>query len=279
MELNKTFCSSFSFSKNSSFLIVVLMMLSTNIAAQIGGISGSKLGAYCVDVVDNKKVEFEPAFFHVVSSKTWDDDGNLKNIFGSADSVVHTTGLNFRFTYGLLDKLEVGGSISTDLQMSNWGARYIAYSNKKVGLAIIAGANIPFGNKVVDKTIRLADNLTSIGGGVVMSTQFTDNLSLDVNAQYMAFIKTTKENHKGSYYFNADLGYYLFNYQLQLIACIGYQQSEFEAFTSSTLTVYPGITVETGKNYIIVVSAPFDIYGQNSMRNSAFAIALTLTFD
>ena len=111
-----------------------------------------------------------------------------------------------------------------------------------------------------------------------MSTQFTDNLSLDVNAQYMAFIKTTKENHKGSYYFNADLGYYLFNYQLQLIAGIGYQQSEFEAFTSSTLTVYPGITVETGKNYIIVVSAPLDIYGQNSMRNSAFAIALTLTF-
>ena len=193
--------------------------------------------------------------------------------------MVHTTGLNFRFTYGLWDKLEVGGSISTDLQMSNWGARYIAYSNKKVGLAIIAGANIPFGNKVVDKTIRLADNLTSMGGGVVMSTQFTDNLSLDVNAQYMAFVKTTNENHKGSYYFNADLGYYIFKHQLQLIAGMGYQQSEFDAFTSRTFTVYPGITVETGKNYIIVVSAPFDIYGSNSIKNSAFAVALTLTFD
>ncbi|NQU32244.1 MAG: hypothetical protein HQ521_03330 [Bacteroidetes bacterium] len=95
----------------------------------------------------------------------------------------------------------------------------------------------------------------------------------------MAFIKTTNENHKGSFYYNADLGYYIFKHQLQLIAGIGYQQSEFEAFTSSTLTVYPGITVETVNNYIIVVSAPFDIYGQNSMKNSAFAIALTLTFN
>jgi len=258
---------------------IASLVISTSVFAQVGGLSGSKLGALCVDVVDNKTVEFEPAFFHVVSRKTWDDEGHLKDIFGSADSVIHTTGINFRFTYGLFDKLEFGASISTDLQLSNWGIRYIVYSKKKLGIALIAGANIPFGNKVVDNSIRLSDNLTSVGGGVILSTQFSENLSLDVNAQYMAFVKTTTEKHKGSYYFNADLGYYVFKHQLQLIAGVGYQQSAFDTFTSSTLTIYPGITVETGNNYIIVLSAPFDISGHNAIKNAGFALALTLTFN
>ena len=146
-------------------------------------------------------------------------------------------------------------------------------------MALIAGANIPFGNKVVDNSIRLADNLTSVGGGAVFSAQFSEDFSLDFNAQYMAFVKTTNENHRGSYYFNADLGYYFFKHQLQLIAGLGYQQSNFETFSSSTLTVYPGVTVETGKNYIIVISAPFDVYGQNAIKNSGIILALTLTFD
>ncbi len=262
------------------FLFVsIMLLLSSSVIAQVGGVSGSKLGSYCVDVVDHHNVEFEPAFFHVVSRKTWDEDGHLENIFGSADSAIHTTGINFRFTYGLWDKLEIGASISTDLQLSNWGLRYVVYSKKKIGVALIAGANIPFGNKVIDNSIRLADNLISVGGGGVFSAQFSENLSFDFNAQYMAFVKTTNENHRGSYYFNADLGYYVFKHQLQLIAGLGYQQSNFDTFSSSTLTVYPGVTVETGKNYIIVISAPFDVYGQNAIKNSGIMLALTLTFD
>ena len=260
-------------------IIVSAIIAPRLIIAQVGGLSGSKLGALCVDVVDDKTIEFEPAFFHVVSRKTWDDEGHLKHIFGSADSVIHTTGINFRFTYGLFDKMEFGASISTDLQMSNWGIRYIVYSKKTLGIALIAGANVPFGNKVVDNSIRLADNLTSVGGGVILSNQFTDNISIDVNVQYMAFVATSMEKHKGSFYFNADLGYYIFNHQLQLVTGIGYQQSAFEDFTSSTLTVYPGVTIETGKSYIIVLSAPFDIYGRNAIKNTGLALALTLTFD
>jgi len=66
---------------------------------------------------------------------------------------------------------------------------------------------------------------------------------------------------------------------LQFVGGLGYQQSIFEGFTDEVLTVYPGITVETGKNYIIVISAPFDIYGKNSIKNRGVSFALTLTFD
>jgi len=260
-------------------IVVFFSLLSKEAISQVGGISASKIGAVSVDVVDNKKIEFEPGFFHVVSKNVWDSDGHLENLFSSDDSVRHSTGIYFRFTYGLWDKLEIGASISTDLQRSKWGMRYIVYSKEKLGFALIAGANIPFDNKEIDKSIRLSDNLTSIGGGAVMTTQFSENFSLDVNAQYQAFTQKTDKKHKGSYFLNADLGYYVFKHQLQFVGGLGYQQSIFEKFTDEVLTVYPGITVETGKNYIIVISAPFDIYGKNSIKNRGVSFALTLTFD
>lgn len=259
--------------------LIVIIVLSFNSKAQIGGISGSKISSYSAGVVGHHKIEFEPSFFHVSSQKAWDNDGKLQNIFGSTDSTFHVTGINFRFTYGLWDKIEVGASISTDLQITNFGMRYNIYSKEKIGVSLIAGANIPFGNKIVDKSIRLADNMASIGGGVVLSTKFSDNFSFDATIQYMAFVKTTTEKHKGSYYFNADFGYYLFKHQLQLITGFGYQQSNFDTFTSSTLTFYPGVTVETGRNFIIVIAVPFDVYGNNATKNVGFMLALTLTFD
>jgi len=259
--------------------LIILFLFAINLSAQVGGISGSKLSAVCVDVVDHHKIEFEPSFYHVRSSQTWDKDGHLDNIFGSADSVNRNTGINFRMTYGLWDKLEIGGTFSTDLQMSSWGLRYILYTKEKIGFALVAGANIPFGNKPIDKTIRLADNLTSVGGGGVMSVQFSENLSLDLNAQYMAFTQKTAEDNKGTLYINADLGYYVFKHQLQLIGSLAYQQTRFETFTSNTLTVYPGFTLETGKNYIIVLSTPFDVYGTHAVKNAGVLLALTLTFD
>ncbi|RLD54504.1 MAG: hypothetical protein DRJ05_14515, partial [Bacteroidetes bacterium] len=157
------------YNEKSSFIFnyCIFFLLSEEAISQIGGISASKLGSVCADVVDNKKIEFEPGFFHVVSKNAWDSDGHLENLFSSDDSVRRSTGIYFRFTYGLWDKLEIGASISTDLQRSRWGLKYIVYSKEKLGFALIAGANIPFDNKDVDKSIRLSNNITSVGGGAV----------------------------------------------------------------------------------------------------------------
>lgn len=156
---------------------------------------------------------------------------------------------------------------------------YINYTNEKIGVAAMAGTNIPFGNKAIDNSIRLAENIASFGGGAVFSSQFTENLSLDLNAQYMFFTQNTYEQNNGSYYLNADLGYYIFDHQLQLITALAYQSTSFEEFNSQVLTLNAGVTIETGNNYIIVVSAPFDITGKNANKNAGFLLALTLTFD
>jgi len=269
----------FNIFKTKGFNLLLFLFSSTFVYAQVGGLSGSKLGAVCVDVVDHHIIEFEPSFATTISKKVWDSDGRLNDLYKTKDSVMRTSDLSFRFTYGLWDKMEIGTKISTDLQLSSWGARFILFDKKKYGVALIAGATIPFGNKRVDNSRRLADNLISLGGGAVFSAQLTENLSFDMDAQYMAFVRETHNNHKGSYYINADLGYYLYQGQLQLVGSISYQNSTFDYLSDNKLTVNPGITIETGKSYIIVLSAPFDVAGRNTIKNAGFNFALTLSFD
>ncbi len=265
--------------KRFLILSIISLMLCHPLYSQVGGISGSKLSAYCVDVVDHHKLEFEPAFFHFKSDSYWDDEGNLQNLSISGDSVRWVTGLGFRITYGLFDVLEIGAAISSDVQTSNWGLRYVLTDNPKYNFALMAGVNIPLGNKTIDKALNLSSTIPSAGGGVVFSAQFSDKLSLDFNGQYFSFLEKPADENKGSLYYNLDVGYYIFSKTLQLIAGVSYQHSVFKDFETRVMTFFPGITIETGENYILVLSALFDIYGKNTPKNSGIALALTLTID
>lgn len=267
--------------KNTLGLLFVLFLFfaSSRVIAQVGGLSNSKLFSLSVGVVGDKKIEFEPSFYHVRAKKYYDGDQSLQNIYSTSDSTRAETGMGFRFTYGLWDRLEIGTYISTDLTVSSWGARFVAYQSDKIGVAVIAGANIPFGNRGVDGKTNLSQLMTSIGGGGVFSASFTENFSIDVNAQYMFFLKETENNSKGSWYLSTDIGYFFFDQQLQVIGGIGYQNAVFEDFNNQKLTIYPGITVSTGKNYVIIVSAPFDVFGENALKNAGINFALTLTFN
>ncbi len=264
--------------KKSVFLLAVIFA-SGKLYSQIGGLSGSKLISYTVDVVDDKKMEFEPAFYHFASSRYWDADGNLQNIYTIPDSVRHITGMGFRFTYGMADKFEAGFSFATDLKMGFFGAKYIVFQKNKIGAALITGINVPLGNQTYDKRIRLAESSTLIGVGGITTVEFNDNFSLDVNAQYMFYLTETVDNDRGKIFVSADAGYYVFNHTLQLIgstafSCIKNNEGSHQVFTINT-----GATVETGKNFIIVIGVPFDVYGKNEAKNIGFTFALTLTFD
>jgi len=261
-------------------LFVSLLLISSfALFAQVGGVSNSKLASLNIDPIGHHVVEFEPTVFHAVAHKNWDNSGDLVDLYGSSDSAFKNTGIAFRFTYGLWDKFEIGGSISTDLAMTNLGAKYKFWSNDKMGFAAVLGANIPLGNKTIDKTIRLSENLTSMGGGIIYTAFISEKFSIDAAAQYMFFAEKTEDNHKGSYYLNTDIGYFVFQQHLQLIVGFGYQSSSFENFNSNTLTMYPGITIETGKRYVLILQAPFDIAGKNALKNAGVAFSLTISID
>ena len=260
-------------------LSLISLSFSTIIFAQIGGLSGSKLGSLCTNVVHHNKIEFEPSFFHARSSQYWDNDNKLHSIYSTEDSLKVVTGLSFRFTYGLWDKLEFGLSVSTDVSTANLGVRYIVLQKEKYGIAAITGLNIPLGNRTIDQTVRATGNIPQMGLGIVGSYNFSKNLSLDFTGQYLHFLEETNDYDKGGLHLNSDLGYYVFNHQLQLIAGLGYRFIQNKIGSHQTLTVFPGVTIETGESYIIVLSVPFDVYGQQENKNLGVNFALTLTFD
>ncbi|MBI9039572.1 MAG: hypothetical protein JEY97_15695 [Bacteroidales bacterium] len=261
------------------YMIMSLFALSNSINAQVGGISGSKISSYTVDVVNHHNVEFEPAFYHFNSRKRWDNNGNLDDFSVNSDSTKWITGLNFRVTYGLMDKLELGVDFSSDMLLTRIGARYVFYDKEKTGLAAITGINIPMGNKTVSKSVRLSNTIAKAGGGLVFTGYILPDFSVDVNAQYFRFIEKTLDDGTNNWYLNSDFGYYLLERKLQLIAGFGYQFSKYGTFNTEVFTLYPGITVETGKQYIIVLSAGIDVLGKNTDKNIGAALALTIILD
>jgi len=260
-------------------LIIILLNISNTIYSQIGGLSASKLGSFSVGVVPNNKIELEPSFSHYSSKYYWDNDNNRKSIFSTTDSVRNISAMSFRFTYGLWDKLELGVSVSPDVLMSNWGMRYIVYENEKLGLAAITGMNIPLGNQTIDKKLRIADNLLSLGFGGVMSYSFSENFSTDFTAQYQFHLEESAHHDKNAMFLNLDFGYYIFKHQLQLATGFGYRSVQDDNGNHNVFTITPGITVETGKTFIVVLYAPFDVMGKNEVVNNGFGFALTLLFN
>ncbi|MBI9033424.1 MAG: hypothetical protein JEZ03_03025 [Bacteroidales bacterium] len=261
------------------FLLLGLLSILSPAFTQIGGISGSKLQSYCVDVVDHHKQEFEPSFSISKTNGYWDNDGVKTDMFPNSNQYLLNTGMQFRFTYGLWDKLEMGVSMASDLQSSDWGMRYIIQQKKNWGVALIAGMKIPLGNRIVDPNSTKIEDVGNFGFGLVGSYTFSDRLSLDVTTQAGLYNKKLIPAHYGNYFFNTDLGYYIFNKQLQLIGGFGYQGMYFEGEDRQLFTFYPGFTAETGDHFLFVMGVPISLHGKNIENLLGFNFALTITLD
>jgi len=262
-----------------AILFLLVITIGFKSSAQIGGLSGSKLGSYTVDVVDDKKIEFEPTFGHARASHYYDGNGNLQSIYSTSDSLKIVTAMSFRFTYGLWNKIEMGMTVSTDLSAAAFGFRYAFLQKRKYGLGFISGLNVPLGNRTVDQTVRATGNIPQLGFGLVGSYAFTDNLSFDLTGQYVHFLRTTSDRDKGGIHLNTDLGYYIFDHRLQFVGGLGYHYIKNNVGAHQILTLFPGITVEASKDFILVISVPVDVYGQLENKNVGFSFSLTLTFD
>jgi|YNPMSStandDraft_2_1061718.scaffolds.fasta_scaffold02658_2 hypothetical protein len=256
--------------------IALAFILSTNLAySQIGGISGSKLSAVCIDVVNAKTIEFEPSFVATKSSGYWNDRKEL--ILN--DSVSIFSNMYFRTTYGLNDRIEVGITFPVNLSLIQLGSKVIFYQNEWNGIAGAFGMNIPAGSKNYLKGEHSINNSTSLGLGIIYSADLFNNASIDFNIQTNKYLSNTNKLHEIDYLINFDFGYYLFQKQLQLIFGVSYAKNIYKNWNSHLLTVYPGFTLETGKNFIIVLSTPIDVTGRNSNNRVGLNLALTLTIN
>ena len=260
------------------YIIIALLLISINITAQVAGTSASKLNAVCVDVVDDKKVEFEPGFYHSTTNKFWDNDSKLQNQF-SSDSTNHISSMYMRVTYGLFNKMELGLVVPLDMSAIDFGMRYIISQREKIGFAVIAGVNAPLGNAIVQKDKHTILNTAQIGLGGVVTYDFNKDFSIDFNTGYGKYFN--QDNIDYLTYLSADAGYYFFNHQFQVVTGLGYKYFKHNETVDNQflLTFYPGITIETGERYILVLTSPVDIYGENIIKTFNLGFALTIIID
>ncbi len=258
-------------------MILLWGVLATSFCqAQIGGISASKVAAFCVDPIDNHEVEFEPSYGIQTSHSYWNEDGKEQDLYDSTDSVELSSGLMWRISYGLLDdKMEVGISFSPDLSSFNWGAKMTVWQQEKTAISLMAGLFTPMGSRVFDRSAPSPDDVSSYGLGIINSWIFSESFSLDVNIQYQDYFQQADGLSEWDYFFNAEVGKYIMDNQLLLIGGFGYQQYNFQEGNQQKWTFYPGVSIEFAENFLVVFNGAFDFTGKNISRTNGFGMALT----
>lgn len=268
------------FSFLSSLMVGVFLFLSPDLFAQISGVSASKLTATDGNLVSPKTLEAEPSFSYLYGKKAFDNQGNLYSVSLDNDSAVISKDLFFRFTYGVNKRLEIGTFITADLNSISFGAKYRFVQHKKFLAAALLGVNF---SNVLNSGLRKSGFFgrnIGIATGVALTNNFTSRFSLDISTQYQNTF-CNEGSISDDYFLDSDLGYYVFNGTLQLIGGLSFQYNHFKNGDPDAyrLSLHPGVTIETGKSFIIVFYTPIDIVGKNMGRFTGFSFAFTFTID
>ncbi len=259
------------------FLLSISFLIAFQVNAQIGGLSVSKLNSFCADAVDRHQLIVEPGFSYTTSKKHWNNNSDLLRIYSTNDSLNAEAGLRFRFTYGVSDNLEIGVTVPADMSTSSWGVKYLLFQDEKYGFAAIGGVNYPFGKGAINK--KDAENAIQGGLGAVFTWSPTETFSADVTLQAAKYIPEPEYSSEGYFSLSADAGYYLFNGNLLVAAGLGYQKYFSDNLKQYSFTLYPGIAINTGKNFCITLIHSFDLAGRNTDKQQITDVSFTLTLD
>jgi len=248
--------------------------------SQVGGISASKLGTLCTTTVSEGVIEFEPFFNYALSSNIFDSNGQVQELYSTPDSTMNFASSGFRFSYGLIDNLEIGVSVPVSVSEVSFGAKYKLPLKGKLAMGILAGYNTIIGNQVYDRRNAIYEQTPAFVGGIILTYDFTDDLSLDFDAQYQKHTQSTIGGHTDGVFLNSDIGYYFFE-KINFIIGLNYHYKVFDNSNDDSylLTLNTGITIEKAKNFILVLNAPFDLMGKNEYRTKGFGLALTIILD
>ena len=261
-----------------SALVLFLVLLVNTSYSQVSGISASKIGAYCVETVPLKDLEFEPSFNFGRITKIWDSEKKLKTKFSTSDSVETFSGLAFRCTYGLTEKLEIGMSAPADVSGFSIAMKQISFRNDRSGLAIIAGINLELANGVKDQSEKNPYELGSYVAGFCISHKVSNRFHLDFDIQGQRSVNNVRRYSHSDVFVNSDVGFYIKEHA-QLICGLSYMNTFYtnSEINNSLFSIHPGISFETGDNFLIVLSSNFGLYGKNTNQCNSINIAFTMT--
>ncbi len=122
-------------------LLLLVSFISLGVYSQAGGLSASKLGTLCTAPVPEGTIEFEPFFGYAKATNSFDQNGDVQALYSTSDSSMNFAGSGFRFSYGLINNLEVGVSVPIDVSEVRFGAKYKLPIEGKLTMGILAGYN------------------------------------------------------------------------------------------------------------------------------------------
>ncbi len=250
------------------------------IFAQVGGLSASKLGTFCTEAIPAQALEFEPFFEFATSTSAFDMNGTAQNLFVTSDESQIFSSTGFRFSYGLFKDFEIGVSIPVDISTINLGAKYKLPIEGKATFGLLAGYNQILGNAVYIRKDAMHESTNELVGGIILTYEFSDKFSLDFNAQYHKHLNTTNLGHDQGMCIGTDIGYYLIKNINFIIGsrCVFIHYKE-KIMNAHLFTLNPGIAIEKAENFILVMNAPFDVFGKNQYKTFGFGLALTIILD
>lgn len=246
--------------------------------SQVMGISGAKLASINAITMKQNQFEFEPGFGYYWAKSHYDDKGKLSPLSITTDSTDVYQEMVFRFTYGITDRFESGLLIASDMSSISLGAKYTMFTVNDLSGGIIAGATLADQSDIVAINSGIFGRTFSLVGGLAFSNEFSEKISLDVDAQYQ-WLTDGQESYSHDIYANAELAY-IFSNRNQLIGGFSFIHNnhthEYDGHQNYLLTLNLGTSIETGKMFAFSFLFPIAILGQNFDRLNGFTFALTM---
>lgn len=256
--------------------VSIFLLLYIYGAAQIVGLTSAKVNSFTASPIARHYAELEPSYGTNISSRSWNDDGNLVDNTGPENTEL-SSGMCIRSAYALTDVIEVASMVPTTVDAANFSLRYFLGGNDKNSFALMTGIKVPMGNKTFNKNQRTLDEAMGFGLGTIYSRAFSETFSLDINLQYYDYLHGTIENHKHDLYLYADIGKYFADGQYQFLNGIGYAAQTFETGNSNVFSWYPGFSIEVNSNLLFVMNFQWDLFGKNAPKTFGYGLAFTMT--
>jgi len=262
------------------YLLFLMMFLGMEVSAQVAGISASKLATYDAVTLPKYTLEVEPSFTYLYSRKWFNHSTHSVPYDLGTDSSLLMKNFNMRFTYALGKRLEVGTFVNGDLSSFSFGSKIGLLQNDHSGLVLLLGTTFSEQSDRIYRNSGFYGKTLSLVGGFAFTRNFSQRLSWDVDVQAQHTLSSGAAL-SNNYFVDTEVGYYVWNQRLQLAGGFSFNYNHHFDDTENTyrLTFNPGVTIETGKSYILVLYFPVDLVGRLVENSYGVSLAFTLAFN
>lgn len=250
--------------------IIITIFSSTNVFAQVGGISNSKVVLPATGPVGAGDFEFEPAFDVFWYNQLWDNGGNLLTL----SNTIRESGLGYRFTAGFEHDIEVGLIVPEDVSSLSFGLKWLFWKNNEKSFALQSGLDFESDDRVLSES---EESMKVITNGLIFTYEPNEKLSIDTDATFSLYsteINSQSVNYSGTF----DIGVgYLLNNQFQAIVELNSTWISFDnsLLNSSKTNGTIGFTFYPNDGTVVIFGVKHDMFGTNDAKGVSFVGAFT----